>query len=89
MKQPEESINHLKENEAAKTGNNDNAENVKSLQQTLRETGRILVNDFSEEEIEYICMKESVGKLFDKIYLYENYTKKNSCIFSKAPSGIQ
>ena len=49
MKQPEESINDLKENEAAKTGNNDNAENVNSLQQTLRETGRILVNDLSEE----------------------------------------
>ena len=63
MKQPEESINHLKENEAAKTGNNDNAENVKSLQQTLRETGRILVNDFSEEEIEYICMKITPRKI--------------------------
>lgn len=44
MKQPEKSLNHLKENEAAKIGNNDNAENVNSLQQTLRETGRILLN---------------------------------------------
>ena len=51
MKQPEESINHLKENEAAKTGNNDNGENINSLQQNLRKTGRILVNDLSEEEI--------------------------------------
>ena len=57
VKQLEESINNLKENEAAKTGNNDNAENVDSLQQNLRKTGRILVNALSEEEIEYICMK--------------------------------
>lgn len=57
MKQSEESINHLKENEAARTGSNDNVENINFLQQNLRKTGRILVNDFSEEEIEYICMK--------------------------------
>ena len=57
MKQSEESINHLKENEAARTGSNDNAENINLLQQNLRKTGRILVNDLSEEEIEYICMK--------------------------------
>lgn len=63
MKQPEESINRLKENEAAKTGNNDNAENVNSLQQNLRKTGRILVNDLSEEEIEYICMKIAPRKI--------------------------
>ena len=63
MKQPEESINHLKENEAAKTGNNDNGENINSLQQNLRKTGRILVNDLSEEEIEYICMKITPRKI--------------------------
>ena len=63
MKQPEKSLNHLKENEAAKIGNNDNAENVNSLQQTLRETGRILVNDLSEKEIEYICMKITPRKI--------------------------
>ena len=63
MKQPEKSLNHLKENEAAKIGNNDNAENVNSLQQTLRETGRILVNDLSEKEIEYICMKITPKKI--------------------------
>ena len=57
MKQPEECINHLKENEAANTGNNDNAENVNSLQQTLKGKGRTLVHDFSEEEIEYISVK--------------------------------
>ena len=63
MKQPWKSINHLKEKEATKTGNNDNAENVSSLQQTLRETGRILLNDLSEEEIEYICMKITPRKI--------------------------
>ena len=57
MKQSEESINNLKENEAARKGSNDNVENINFLQQNLRKTGRILVNDFSEEEIEYICMK--------------------------------
>ena len=63
MKQSEESNYNLKENEEAKIGNRDNAENVNSLQQTLKKKGRVLVDDFSEEEIEYICMKITPRKI--------------------------
>ena len=37
MKQSEESINHLKENEAARTGSNDNAENINFFAAELEE----------------------------------------------------
>lgn len=63
MKQLEESNYNLKENEEAKIGNRDNAENVNSLQQTLKKKGRVLVEDFSKEEIEYICMKITPRKI--------------------------
>ena len=63
MKQSEESNYNLKENEEAKIGNRDNAENVNSLQQPLKKKGRVLVDDFSKEEIEYICMKITPRKI--------------------------
>ena len=80
MKQSEESINHLKENEAARTGSNDNAENINFLQQNLRKTGRILVNDLSEEEIEYICMKITPRKI-------SSYFKRHPQEFNKIRRG--
>ena len=80
MKQPEESNCNLKKNEEAKTRNNDAAENVNSLQQILKGKGRILMDDFSEEEIEYICMKITPKKI--RAY-FQKYPKE----FNKIRSG--
>ena len=80
MKHIEKSDYNLKENEEEKTRNNDDAENVNSLQQTLKGKGRILVDDFSQEEIEYICMKITPKKI--RAY-FQKYPKE----FNKVRPG--
>ena len=80
VKQPEDSNCNLKKNEEAKTRNNDAAENVNSLQQILKGKGRILMDDFSEVEIEYICMKITPKKI--RAY-FQKYPKE----FNKIRSG--
>lgn len=78
MKQPEEGNYNLKENEETKIGNHDNTENVNSLQQTLKEKGRVLVDDFSEEEIEYICMKITPRKI--RTYFQEHHQESQKIL---------
>lgn len=82
MKQLEKSNYDLKGNEEAKTRNDDNVENVNSLQKTLEEKGKASVSDLSEEEIEYICMKITPKKI--RAY-FQQYPQE----FSKIRSGIR